>query len=689
MMKVKLAISTNVRAWHAMPLLVVLVIMAVASNLAAQTYQPRHNYGAFLEPTERILHGAGQDPVAWQEYWSVMDAAEKPVVYMHYENLRVIRPTWARDLKEVIAPQTQQNQMVVIQFGLELVGMTETIPNGDFDAQIEVLLDGIQELGLPVYIRLGYEFNGLAWNGYQPEPYKASFIYLTNKIRERDLEIATVWNYVPDRFQPDEFMDYYPGSEYVDWWSINFFEPSQVASILATNFLDSAEVYQKPVLIGESTPKDIGVLDGQADWDAWFQPFFNRIASEPGVKMTGYINWNWANFPQWSTWGDARLEQNEVVAQNFRDQMDNPIFYHEVGEADFRSLLGYDDDQAPTPVDGLQLAKADYPVRLAWNPSEDASGIARYKIWYESNIIGFTADTSISLPELPTDENVQIQVSVVDRAGNEAVESEPFEFFSPTPEPSDELIDNGNFDEGTGAWNFTFYAAGVNGTFVIDDSGLMAGPNSAHVTISQTTGTNWHIQLEQPLEVLANHEYEIKYQVVSNGEAPLEMWLQKSTEPFTGFARRTINATSEIQRFTERVVMESDESVFMRFMFGTSGLNQFWIDSVSVRDLGQVGAVSNEDGIDSELPSQISLDQNYPNPFNPATNIRFSLPGSAFVRLKVYSILGTEVAELANGTFPAGKHEVSFDASGLASGLYFYRLETPGAVLTRKMTLLR
>ena len=70
--------------------------------------------------------------------------------------------------------------MIVIQFGLQLVGATEVIPNGELDEDIDDFLDGVEELGLPVYARLGYEFNGLSWNRYQPGPYKESFIYLTN-----------------------------------------------------------------------------------------------------------------------------------------------------------------------------------------------------------------------------------------------------------------------------------------------------------------------------------------------------------------------------------------------------------------------------------------------------------------------------------------------------------------------------
>lgn len=95
-------------------------------------------------------------------------------------------------------------------------------------------------------------------------------------------------------------------------------------------------------------------------------------------------------------------------------------------------------------------------------------------------------------------------------------------------------------------------------------------------------------------------------------------------------------------------------------------------------------------GVDETvIPSEFALYQNYPNPFNPATTIRFSVPRESFVTLKVYDNTGTLVSSLVNDTKPAGEHSVSFNASGLASGIYFYRLETEGSAIAKKMILLK
>jgi len=91
----------------------------------------------------------------------------------------------------------------------------------------------------------------------------------------------------------------------------------------------------------------------------------------------------------------------------------------------------------------------------------------------------------------------------------------------------------------------------------------------------------------------------------------------------------------------------------------------------------------------ADIPSVMVLRQNYPNPFNPATRIAFGLSVSGRTSLKVYDILGREVATLVDEQLGPGNHEVTFNAGELSSGLYFYRLESGSAVLTRKLLLLR
>jgi hypothetical protein len=89
----------------------------------------------------------------------------------------------------------------------------------------------------------------------------------------------------------------------------------------------------------------------------------------------------------------------------------------------------------------------------------------------------------------------------------------------------------------------------------------------------------------------------------------------------------------------------------------------------------------------SSIPAGYALDQNYPNPFNPATTITFAIPAEAQVRLSVYDLSGRTVAMLVDGLQTAGMHSVSFNAAGLTSGIYLYRLESEGVVINKTMDL--
>jgi uncharacterized delta-60 repeat protein len=102
--------------------------------------------------------------------------------------------------------------------------------------------------------------------------------------------------------------------------------------------------------------------------------------------------------------------------------------------------------------------------------------------------------------------------------------------------------------------------------------------------------------------------------------------------------------------------------------------------------LGVITSLQNEN--DLQLNSY-TLFQNYPNPFNPSTTIQYAISSPQFVTLKVFDLLGREVATLVNEEKPAGTYEIEFNASTLASGIYFYRLQTDGFVGTKKMILLR
>ena len=123
------------------------------------------------------------------------------------------------------------------------------------------------------------------------------------------------------------------------------------------------------------------------------------------------------------------------------------------------------------------------------------------------------------------------------------------------------------------------------------------------------------------------------------------------------------------------------------------GSNNFGTIFWGVRDNGGITYIYiTQTGINtlsSEIPDKYTLSQNYPNPFNPVTNLEFGISELEFVTLKIYSIYGKEVATLVNNKLSPGTYKYNFDASGLSSGTYFYRLEAGKFNETKSMILLK
>lgn len=93
--------------------------------------------------------------------------------------------------------------------------------------------------------------------------------------------------------------------------------------------------------------------------------------------------------------------------------------------------------------------------------------------------------------------------------------------------------------------------------------------------------------------------------------------------------------------------------------------------------------------VDFNYSNSYSLEQNYPNPFNPATSIRFNLPYAGNVKLGIYNILGEKIITLVNEYKGPGVYTIIFDANGLNSGMYIYKIETNGFIQSHKMTIIK
>lgn len=130
------------------------------------------------------------------------------------------------------------------------------------------------------------------------------------------------------------------------------------------------------------------------------------------------------------------------------------------------------------------------------------------------------------------------------------------------------------------------------------------------------------------------------------------------------------------------------DSIWIQFNIFDDTFSSSSIGSYALIDHLSLGGTSDVEQINHN-PSDYSLKQNYPNPFNPTTAIEFSIPQESFVQLKVFDILGNEVATLAKDNYAAGTYKSDFSGENLPSGLYIARISAGNFVQTRKMMLLK
>lgn len=209
-------------------------------------------------------------------------------------------------------------------------------------------------------------------------------------------------------------------------------------------------------------------------------------------------------------------------------------------------------------------------------------------------------------------------------------------------------------------------------------------PNNANYSLTLTTPINMvstpvcYLNFWNRVSLEANWDYGIVEISSNNGST----WQQISS--YTGN-----NLTWSQQSFDITSYVNAGAQVKIRFRLTSDGntTNQgWWVDDIKLTNYcrAMVG-VSGQ----TNIPKTFAVAQNYPNPFNPSTVIKYQLPRPEMVTIKVYDLLGKEIASLVNERKEPGYYEAVFDGSNLASGLYFYKIEAGNFVETKKMMLIK
>lgn len=224
-----------------------------------------------------------------------------------------------------------------------------------------------------------------------------------------------------------------------------------------------------------------------------------------------------------------------------------------------------------------------------------------------------------------------------------------------------------SWDSVTFGYNLHYYAESIN--FINNSTGFIAG-NSV-ILKTTNTGTNW----ERVLSLNYGYFYDIQFVSNQTGYAITQGGFYKSTDEGNSW-----------KQHNTCIVLYSNY-ISMNFTDTRNG----WIatgDGIIIRTTNGGESVFHQSPYE-QIPTSFYLFQNYPNPFNPITTIRYGLPNKAFIKLKIYDILGRLVKELYNGEQEAGNHSLIFDGSVYASGVYFCTLETPEFTQSQKMVLLK
>lgn len=233
---------------------------------------------------------------------------------------------------------TYQNSALAI--GLSFVNNEKKVSKGKHDHLIKELAAWVKSTNRPVFLRIGYEFDGWSWNHYQKKHYLNAWRRIHSIFKNLQVNnVAFIWQSKGWGSDQAVLEAWYPGDELVDWVGYSYFgNPDQEMLVFARK-------HHKPVFIAEATPvRQIDNLFFETDlkneklekviWEEWFVPFFNTIKNNSDViKAFSYINSDWSSQPMWinnPTFQkvDSRLQKSNYISEQWKKEMEDLRYIH-------------------------------------------------------------------------------------------------------------------------------------------------------------------------------------------------------------------------------------------------------------------------------------------------------------------------------------------------------------------------
>ena len=304
-----------------------------------------------FEPKDgKILVFVGQDSEALggvKQYKNgYLDHFETPTGITLYSNLSPGDQSYSFTLKGLDGLETKANwgagdtcaqyflddekyQNTMLAIGLSMVNHEKNVAKGKHDALIKQLAIWIQKTNRPIFLRIGYEFDGWDWNNYSRKHFVKAFQRIHDIFKKMKVtNVAFVWQSKGTGSNQKILEDWYPGDAYVDWCGYSYFNnPDE-------EMLHFARKHNKPVFIAEACPvlKDAfgsfyanlsNENEAKLVWEQWFVPFFKTIENNKDViKAFSYINVEWKSQMMWANNEyfknvDSRLQVNEYIAKKW------------------------------------------------------------------------------------------------------------------------------------------------------------------------------------------------------------------------------------------------------------------------------------------------------------------------------------------------------------------------------------
>lgn len=302
-------------------------MVAMIQTKVDTEYVYTYEKAKFAPPAGKTLLIMGQTVERITEYMSNFPEQPIPGGWSAYWGVTEFKGVTGPYKNETGSTQNQQLLIdkfpnTVVQSALWMVGMWDVVKKagkGNYDAVIRQYAASAKTTNRPIYLRIGYEFDG-PHNELEPKKYVKAYRRIVDLMRAAGADnIAFVWHsYAHNTYKDYPLSDWYPGDDYVDWVGISVFDQPYYEPGLGPDgdaVLHFAKQHKKPVIICESNPiKGIEAENPDA-WKNWFVNFFT-IAYNKNIRAISFINEDWTSIhiSGTSEWKDARLNNNKKIS---------------------------------------------------------------------------------------------------------------------------------------------------------------------------------------------------------------------------------------------------------------------------------------------------------------------------------------------------------------------------------------